>query len=55
MIDEKSRDRAIAWSNPCPASDEVLEIPQAQEMSDFPAAIQEAAAGCSELQVKSAP
>ena len=50
MIDEKSRDRAIAWSKPCPASDEVIEIPQLQEMSDFPADIQEAAAGFSQLQ-----
>jgi len=33
-----------------PASDEVIEIPQLQEMSDFPADIQEAAAGFSQLQ-----
>jgi hypothetical protein len=55
MIDEKSRDGAIAWSKPCPASDEIIEIPQLRKMSDFPADAQEAAAGFSELQAKSAP
>src|SRR3979490_1257242 len=54
MIDVKSREEAIAWAKRCPASNnEIIEIPQVQEMSDFPADIQEAAAGLTELQGKS--
>jgi hypothetical protein len=46
MIDVNSRDEAIAWAKRCPAShDEVIEIRQVQEMSDFPAEVQHAAAG----------
>jgi hypothetical protein len=51
MIDVKSKDEAIAWAKRCPASDnEIIEIRQVQEMSDFPADVQEAAAGFTELQ-----
>ena len=51
MIDVKSRDEAIAWAKRCPASDnEIIEIRQVQEMSDFPPDVREAAAGFSELQ-----
>jgi hypothetical protein len=54
MIDVKSREEAIAWASKCPASDnEVIEIRQVQEMSDFPADVQEAAAGFGELQAGS--
>jgi len=54
MIEVKSRDEAIAWARKCPASDnEVIEIRQVQEMSDFPADVQEAAAGFSELRAGS--
>jgi hypothetical protein len=54
MIDVASRDEAIAWAKRCPASDnEVIEIRQVQEMSDFPADVQEAAAGFEQLQAKS--
>src|SRR6202453_5468636 len=36
MIDVKSRDEAIAWAKRCPASsNEVIEIRQVMEMSDF--------------------
>jgi len=53
MIDVKSRDEAIAWARRCPASEnEVIEIRQVQEMSDFPADVQEAAAGLAELQTE---
>jgi hypothetical protein len=46
MIDVASRDEAIAWAKRCPASDdEVIEIRQVQEMADFSADVQEAAAG----------
>ncbi|MDB5517205.1 MAG: transcription initiation protein [Tardiphaga sp.] len=54
MIEVKSRDEAIAWAKKCPASDnEVIEIRQVQEMSDFPADVQEAAAGLGELRAGS--
>ena len=54
MIEVKSRDEAIAWAKRCPASDnEIIEIRQVHEMSDFPADIQAAAAGFTELQAKS--
>ncbi len=36
MIDVASREEAIAWAAKCPASaDEIIEIRQVQEMSDF--------------------
>ena len=51
MIDVKSRDEAIAWAKRCPASsNEVIEIRQVHEMSDFPPDVQQAAAGFDELQ-----
>jgi hypothetical protein len=51
MIDVKSKEEAIAWARRCPASsNEVIEIRQVQEMSDFPADIQQAAAGFEKLQ-----
>jgi hypothetical protein len=51
MIQVKSREEAIEWAARCPASDnEIIEIRQVQEFSDFPADIQEAAAGFSEMQ-----
>jgi hypothetical protein len=53
MIDVKSRDEAIAWAKRCPASNnETIEIRQVQEMEDFPADIQKAAAGFEKLQGK---
>jgi len=56
MIDVKSRDEAIAWAKRCPASDnEIIEIRQVQEMSDFPADVQEASAGFAEPRARSAP
>jgi hypothetical protein len=55
MIDVRSRDEAIAWAKKCPASaNEIIEIRQVQEMADFPADVQEAAAGFAELQRGSA-
>ncbi|HKH01058.1 MAG TPA: YciI family protein [Bradyrhizobium sp.] len=50
MIEVKSREEAIGWATRCPASgNEIIEIRQVQEMSDFPADVQAAAAGLSEL------
>jgi hypothetical protein len=54
MIQVKSKEEAMEWASRCPASDnEVIELRQVQEMSDFPADVQEAAAGFSELQEQS--
>jgi hypothetical protein len=54
MIEVKSREEAIAWAKRCPASNnEIIEIRQVQEMSDFPADVQQAAAGFAELQGRS--
>ena len=50
MIDVKSREEAIAWAKQCPASEnEIIEIRQVQEITDFPADVQQAAEGFSEL------
>src|SRR5580693_1939604 len=55
MIEVKSRDEAIAWAKRCPASsNEVIEIRQVFEMSDFPPDARKAAAGFTDLQAKSA-
>ena len=54
MIQVKSKEEAVEWASRCPASDnEVIELRQVQEMSDFPADVQEAAAGFSEMQEQS--
>ena len=51
MIEVDSKEEAVEWASRCPASDnEVIEVRQVQELSDFPADVQEAAAGFSELQ-----
>jgi hypothetical protein len=50
MIDVASREDAIAWAKRCPASsNEIIEIRQVHEMSDFPPDVQDAAAGFNEL------
>jgi hypothetical protein len=50
MIEVASRAEAIAWAKKCPASaNEVIEIRQVQEMSDFPPEVQAAAAGFGDL------
>ena len=51
MIEVPSRDDAIAWARRCPGSEnEVIEIRQVQEMTDFPADVQEVAARFPEMQ-----
>ena len=50
MIEVASREEAIAWAKQCPASDnEIIEIRQVQEMTDFSDEAQQAAAGFAEL------
>jgi hypothetical protein len=54
MIQVKSREEAIEWASRCPASEnEIIEVRQVQEFSDFPADVKEAAAGFPELQAQS--
>jgi hypothetical protein len=54
IIQVRSREEAIEWASRCPGSDdEVIEVRQIQEFSDFPADVQKAAAGFSELQAQS--
>ncbi len=53
MIQVKSREEAIEWAKRCPGSEnEIIEIRQVQEMSDFPEDVQEAAAGFAEMQAE---
>jgi hypothetical protein len=53
MIQVKSKAEALEWASRCPGSDnEVIEVRQVHEMSDFPADVQEAAAGFPEMQSK---
>jgi hypothetical protein len=55
MINVASRDEAIAWAAKCPASEnEIIEIRQVQEMTDFSPEVQEAAAGFAELKASTA-
>ncbi|MBB6094119.1 hypothetical protein HNQ60_003000 [Povalibacter uvarum] len=50
MIQVKSREEAIQWASRCPGGpNEVIEIRQVQELSDFPEDVQRAAAGLPEL------
>ena len=51
MIQVKSKEEAIEWASRCPMGDnEIIEVRQVQEMTDFPADVQEAAKGFEELQ-----
>lgn len=53
MIRVKSKAEAIEWASRCPASDnEVIEVRQVQEFTDFTADVQEAAAKHPELQAE---
>ena len=55
MIQVNSKQEAVEWASRCPASDnEVIEVRQVQEFTDFPADVQKAAAGFSEMQAESA-
>jgi hypothetical protein len=50
MIQVKSKEEAIAWASRCPGSDnEVIEIRQLQEFSDFTPEVQKAVDGYPEL------
>ena len=54
MIRVDSKEEAIAWASRCPMADnEIIEIRQVQEMSDFPPDVQKAAEGFAEMQGQS--
>jgi hypothetical protein len=51
MIQAKSREEAIEWAKRCPGSEnEVIEVRQVHEFSEFPAEVQKAADGFTEIQ-----
>jgi hypothetical protein len=51
MLQLKSKAEAVEWAKKCPAGkNEIIEIRQVQEMADFPADVQKAAEGFSEMQ-----
>ena len=51
MIDVKSKEEAIEWAKRIPGSEnEIVEVRQVQEMSDFPADVQKAAEKFPEMQ-----
>jgi hypothetical protein len=53
MIQVKSKEEAIEWACRCPGSEnEVIEVRQVHEMSDFPPDVQKAAAGFPEMQAQ---
>lgn len=55
MIQVQSKEEAFGWASRRPASDnEVIEIRQVQEFSDFPADVQEAVAKYPEMQAQAA-
>ena len=56
MIEVKAKEEAIEWASRCPASDnEMIEVRQVQEMSDFPADVQKATAKFTEMQAQAKP
>lgn len=53
MIEVQSKQEALEWASRCPAADnEIIELRQVQEFSDFPADVQQAAAGFPEMQAQ---
>jgi hypothetical protein len=53
LIQAKSKEEAVEWASRCPASEnEVIEVRQVQEFGDFPADVQEAAAGFREMKAE---
>ena len=53
MIQVKSKEEAIEWASRCPGSEnEVIEIRQVQEISDFPPDVQEVVGKYPEMQAQ---
>jgi hypothetical protein len=56
MIQVKSREEAIEWASRCPASEnEIIEIRQVQEVSDFPAEVRQVISRLPDMQSQSKP
>ncbi len=54
VIQVKSKEEAVEWAMRCPgAENEIIEVRQVQELSDFPASVQDAVAGLDEIQAES--
>jgi hypothetical protein len=54
MIQVKSREEAIAWASRCPAGpNEIIEVRQVQELTDFPADVQKVVDQYPELKASS--
>jgi hypothetical protein len=53
IIEVKSKEEAVEWASRCPASGAVIEVRQIQELSDFPADVQQAVAEFPELLARS--
>jgi hypothetical protein len=50
MIQVRSKEEAVEWATRCPMADnEIIEVRQVQEMTDFPEDVQQAASGFSEM------
>ena len=55
MIQVKSKEEAIQWATRCPASkNEIIEVRQIQEMTDFPAEVRKEAESFTEMQARNA-
>jgi hypothetical protein len=54
MIQVKSKEEAVEWARRCPGEDCTIEVRQVQEMADFPADVQKAAAGFEEMKASAA-
>ena len=53
MIEVKSKEEAVEWAKRAPMGEnEIIEVRQVQEMSDFPEDVKKAAEGFSEMQAK---
>lgn len=53
MIEVNSKEEAVEWASRCPGSaNEVIEVRQVQEMSDFPEDVRKAASGFESMQPK---
>ena len=51
MIQVRSREEAIEWAKRCPAGpNEIIEVRQVQELSDFPEEVQHELSGFTEMQ-----
>jgi hypothetical protein len=56
MIQVKSKEEAIEWASRCPMSDnEIIEVRQVQEFTDFPADVQRVTAKFPDLPAQFAP